>query len=433
MSLESLLDFFKKLTKDRLPLIIGGVVVGLLGMWVLLRITNPIIKSACTSILQTDKSGMRRDVKPIQIEGKTVALGTITRRIATVGTLSANASVVIKPEIHGIIKETPFGDGTFVEKGAILIQFEDADAKAELKQAEAELVLRRSNFERSSALHKKQVESSQKYDQAASELGVAEARLEAAKAKLEKCTIKAPFSGIIGIKDVSVGAYVQAGQDLVTLVDLTPIKVDFKVPESYLQDVGVGQVAEIRLDSIKNQMFTAIIEAVEPSIEAQSHSMAIRASVPNEDGILKPGLFANVSVIIGEKNNAILIPESALDREGEIEFVYIVENGKATRRRVLTGTRENAQVEIIAGLKPGQQVVTAGQIKLSEGAPVLIVDPEAKNLAAEQEAEEESKAKPKEEAKKEQPKEQSKEAQKEQPAAESKEKSKEADSQKSNK
>jgi membrane fusion protein (multidrug efflux system) len=130
----------------------------------------------------------------------------------------------------------------------------------------------------------------------------------------------------------------------------------------------------VRIDAFKDQVFRGAVEAVESQIESESHSLAIRGSIPNDDLLLRPGLFANISLIIGEQGDVIQVDEAAVDREGEIEFVWVVEKGKAMRRRVLTGIRENGKIEIIAGVRPGQVIVIAGQLKLSDGVRVKLTN-----------------------------------------------------------
>lgn len=252
-------NFFTRFTgqgspfsKDKLPFIAGGIVAGALGLWVVGKIASPwmkpIFKSACVRLLDLDTSRGSLDDRVTNIEAYRVQLGTVSRRIATVGKMRANESVMIRSEIAGKIKTIAFKEGETVNKGDLLIQFEDDDLQAELKLAEAELELRKADFERSSSLRQKNIESTKKFDEAKAQLGIAQARVDQAKAKLEKAVIYAPFSGTIGLMEISAGAFVQGAQDLVMLVDNDPIKVDFKVPEKNLHDIGVGQIAEIRLD-----------------------------------------------------------------------------------------------------------------------------------------------------------------------------------------
>ncbi len=363
-------------TKDKIPFIAGGVVAGVLGLWVIGKITTPwvkpVLKNACMHLLDLDTSRGQLDERVTNVEAIRVKLDTISRRIVTVGKMIANESVMIRSEMAGKIRNIAFKEGENVQKDDVLIQFDDEELQAELKLAEAEAALRKADFERISSLHSKNIESGKKFDEAKAQLDSANARLEQARAKLEKTVIKAPFSGTIGLIEVSNGTFVQGAQDLVRLVDNDPIKVEFNVPEKHLHDIGVGQVAEIRLDGFPDEVYRASVEAIDSAVDAQSHSIKLKASAPNSDNRLRAGLFANVSLIIGEKSDAIVVPESAVAREGDIEYVWVVQSGKAGRRRVITGTRENAKIEIIHGLRPDELVVTAGQLKLYNGAAVHI-------------------------------------------------------------
>ena len=363
--------FFQQNRNSTLMLVLG-VIIGLLIIWLVFKAMQPVVRTLCTYVLDNQEVGASRQGRIVTVEGEVVKTGTMTKRISTVGKISANAAVTLKAEMHGKIKEILFTEGASVKKDQPIIQFEDSDAKADLKQSEAEVALRKADFERIEKLHQQKIGSTKDFDKARAELTMAEGRLDAAKSKLDKTLIKAPFEGTIGLIELSVGAYVQAGQDLVTIVDATPIKVDFKVPEKNIHDIGVGQIVEVRIDAFKDQVFRGAVEAVDAKVEPESHSISLRGSIPNEDLLLRPGLFANISLIIGEQGDIIQIDEAAVDREGEIEFVWVVEKGKAVRRRVLTGIRENGKMEIIAGVRPGQIIVTAGQLKLSDGVRVKL-------------------------------------------------------------
>lgn len=354
-----------------------GAIVGLLTLWLVFKAIKPVVKSVCTYVIESDDSKrLGREGRLVAIEAETIKLSTMTRRINTVGKLNANAIVTIKSEINGRIREILFTEGSSVSKDQPVIQFEDADIQAELKQAEAEFTRASADYERFSKLHEQKIGSSKDYDKAKSEFQMAEAKVDAARARLAKTIIRAPFEGNVGLISFSPGAFVQVNQELVTIVDSSPIKVEFKVPEKFANDIGVGQQAEIKIDGFKDQSFMATVEAVDAKVEAESHSIAAKASIPNENGLLKAGLFANVSLIIGEKGDTLNVAESAVDRDGEIEFVWVVEKGKAARRRVLTGVREGGRIEIIAGLRANQIVVTAGQIKLADGVRVKITNME---------------------------------------------------------
>jgi len=364
--------FLKKLNLSQIALLTLAIIICFLSLWfVSLRVGKPIVRSICIAAMSTERP-IDREQRVRVIEAQTVNLGTVSKRINTVGHLHANAMVVVKSEISGRIAELLFTEGGSVKKGDLIIRFEDAEHKAAVQIAEGELEHAKSSFERISKLHEQKAASSKQLDEENARLKMAEGKLLQAKANLEKANIKAPFDGNIGIINISPGAFVQAATELVTIVDNKSVKVTFKVPEKNIHDVGAGQVVEVKVSAFKEQVFTGTIEAVDAKVEQESHSIQVKGIIPNPDNLLRDGLFANVSLIVGEKGNSMTVDESSVDRIGEIEYVWVVERGRAEKRRVLTGARENGQVEIVAGLQPGQIVVTSGQIKLSDGAKVKI-------------------------------------------------------------
>lgn len=281
--------------------------------------------------------------------------------------------IVLKAEIHGRIRDIPVREGSEVKKDDIIIQFDDLDAKAELDEAVATLELRDADLARMNAL--KHVEATKKVDEARAARDVAFARVEKAKATLAKTQIKASFDGTMGLIEQSPGTYVQAGQEIGTLVENNPMKVDFKVPEKYFNDIGIGQAIEVRLDGFKDQVFQATVEAIDSRVDDKSHSVAVRGTLPNGNGLLRGGLFANTHLVIGEKGDALLVPESGLEREGDDEFVWVVKRNKASRHRVLTGSREKGKVEVISGINPGDIVVAVGHMRFrGDGQPVKIIN-----------------------------------------------------------
>jgi len=370
------INFQKQSVRKQYAILGLGILVGFVALWVVVRIGGLVLFSTCSYVLESGSSqSFARRLKPASVEAYKVAPGTISKRIQTVGRLRPSEIVTLKSEIPGRITEILFKQGGNVKKGDILIQFDDADAKADFKDAEARLAQATADFNRISELRSRNIESGKKFDEAKAAFAVSEAKLLGAKARLDKTQIRAPFDGAIGIMEQSPGTYVQQGQELVTVVENNPMKVDFRIPEKNLHDVGGGQAAEIKLDGFPDQIFTATVEAIDSKVDHQSHSIAVRGTIPNPQGLLRGGLFTNVSLIIGEKGDAILIPESALEREGEMEFVWVIKNNKASRRRVLTGTKENNKVEIVAGLNSGEIVVMAGQMRLgSDGHPVRMLN-----------------------------------------------------------
>ncbi|HEY3553502.1 MAG TPA: efflux RND transporter periplasmic adaptor subunit, partial [Casimicrobiaceae bacterium] len=211
-------------------------------------------------------------------------------------------------------------------------------------------------------------------DEAENNLRVAEAAVSLASARLAKTEIRAPFSGVIGLRVVSVGDSVKEGADVVNLESIDPLKVDFRVPEIYLSQVQAGQTLSVALDALPGKAFDGKVSAVNPLLDAAGRSLVIRAVVGNPDRSLRPGMFARVKLITRDERDALVIPEQAIVPQGDEQYVFRVVDGKATRVKVAIGQRRDAKVEVLNGLAPNDVVVTAGQLKLRDGMPVTIVN-----------------------------------------------------------
>jgi membrane fusion protein (multidrug efflux system) len=211
-------------------------------------------------------------------------------------------------------------------------------------------------------------------DESAANVQVLDAKLALAQAKLSKLAILAPFSGIVGIRNVSVGDYVKDGADLVNLEDISSVKVDFRVPEKYADLAQKGQAIEVLLDALPNKSFHAQVDAIDPQIDSAGRSTLLRGRIANPQGNLKPGMFARVTLTLAERDNALVIPEEAIVPQGAKTVVWKVVDGNALRTEVRTGLRRDAQVEIVQGLQLGDTVITAGQLRLSKNdTPVRIM------------------------------------------------------------
>jgi membrane fusion protein (multidrug efflux system) len=197
--------------------------------------------------------------------------------------------------------------------------------------------------------------------------------MELAKAHIQKTKIVAPFAGIVGLRQVSVGEYITPGQALVGLDAIDPIKVDFKIPEKYLPTVHTGQSIEIKVDAYPNETFKGEVYAIDPRVDIEGRSIFIRARVPNDDRKLRPGQFARVTLIHEVKPDAHTVPEAAIVPKGEDQFVFKVVDGKAQLSRVSIGTRREGRVELVDGVAAGEIVITAGQLKIRDGAAVTVV------------------------------------------------------------
>jgi membrane fusion protein (multidrug efflux system) len=311
----------------------------------------------------------------VPVEAASVESGPLAAKVAAVGTLLSNESVVIRPEIAGRITAIHFEEGVPVEDGAPLFSLDDTIYQAELAEIQARMKLAESNYERIRELYKKSAATGRQRDEAVSELAVSKASIQLARARLAKTRITAPFAGIVGLRTVSVGDYVNPGQDLVKLEAIQPIKVDFRVAERFLPALRTGQTIEITVDAFSGRSFVGEVYAIDPQIDPEGRSVILRARIPNTDRLLRPGLFARVSLIIEDKPQALTIPEQAIVPRGEEQFVFVVKDDKAHLTKVVTGIRREGRVEILDGLAAGDTVVTAGQLKLRDGAAVSVVAP----------------------------------------------------------
>jgi membrane fusion protein (multidrug efflux system) len=312
--------------------------------------------------------------RPIRIESARVLASELALDASAVGSLRSHESVVLRPEIAGRIATIDFRDGVAVSKGQLLLTLDGAMQAAELDQARANLGLAQANFQRTEELFAKKFISQQALDNARAALKVQQATIALAQARFEKTRIRAPFSGIVGIREVSVGDYVKEGQDLVNIEDIGLLKIDFRLPESYLAQLRPGQQLEVSSDALPGQGFTAVLDAINPLVDAGGRAIALSANLRNGEARLRPGMFVRVRLIFEQRNKALLIPEQALIPDSQAPYVYRVVDGRAKRTPVVTGLRRDAQVEIVEGLKAGDEVVTAGQMKLRDGAAVSPVD-----------------------------------------------------------
>ena len=296
--------------------------------------------------------------------------------INSIGTLKANSSVVLSPEVSGRITNVGFSDGTSVDKGTLLFQLDDSTQQAQLNEARARVNLSEIEYKRIQKLFKQKAASENDLDSAAANLSINQSQAEFAQAQLKKLAIKAPFKGMIGLHSISAGEYVNAGQDLVTLVDLTTLKFDFALPETYLSKVKLAQRIEITTPAFPNQVYSGTVTAISPAINEQSRSFMVRAVINNENLELRPGLFASAILEISKNDNALLVPEQALIPQGQQYFVMKVVDGKVEQVPVKIGQRRKAEVELVSGLSVDDVVIIAGQIKLQPGAPVTPLFPE---------------------------------------------------------
>jgi len=321
----------------------------------------------------------------VGVETAKVSASGFQDDVAAVGSLKSNESVVLRPEIAGRIAAIHLREGMPAAKGAVLVALDAATQAAELRQAEANLALSQANFKRTEDLYQKKFVAERARDEAAANLKVLEAAVALAQAKLQKTQIRAPFAGIVGIRNVSVGDYVKEGQELINIEDIGSLKVDFRLPESYLSRLQKGQAVELSSDALPGQTFKGVLDAIDPLLDASGRAISLRARLANPDLKLRPGMFVRVRLAFGGERQGLSVPEEALVPAGNDNFVFRVAAGKAQRVMVKIGQRRGATVEIAEGLKVGDEVVTAGQLKLRDGVPVKAVPPGGPPAAAKSE------------------------------------------------
>lgn len=315
------------------------------------------------------------------VEAAIVVTASLSDDIRTVGSLRSRQGVVLRPEVSGRITQLNFTDGQRVRKGQALVKFDDQLPKAQIQQSQAELSIAQANQKRNQELVAQNFISQRSLDESAANVQVAQAKLALAQATAARLTIVAPFSGIVGIRQVNVGDYLKDGSDIVNLEDIDAVYVDFRLPERYQSKVRRGQTAMLEIDALPGERYTAQIQAIDPLIDANGRSVGIRGCIDNRALKLRPGMFARVNAVFGVRDNASVIPEEAIIPEGAKQFVIMLLEGpneqtrKTQRVEVKIGLRSPGGVEILEGLVPGDTVVRTGQQRIQkDGTVVKIVD-----------------------------------------------------------
>lgn len=307
------------------------------------------------------------------VEAVPVAIDTVIEDIRAVGTLQPNESVVIAPEISGRVSKIAFREGETVKAGDALVELDAVMLQAELDKAKSDLALAQANQERAHALAKQGIATQRARDEAQAAFQAGQANLALAQARLEKTTLTAPLSGVVGLRTISTGAYVTPGQRLVDVVDVDTLKVDFRVPELEAAQIKVGQHIVVNADAVPGASFDGQIYAIDPIVDVNGRAIRLRAQVANPDRKLAPGFFARIRIVVERRENAVLVPESAVFPLAGKTLVYRVVNGKALQTEVTLGLRRPGEVEVRRGLASGDTVVKAGQQRLRDGAVVQVV------------------------------------------------------------
>lgn len=312
---------------------------------------------------------------PLPVKAAPATHATLNVEVTAVGTLRADETVMVRPEIAGRVETIHFREGQKVRQGEPLVTLDQEEYQAQLASSTAQLALEQSSYRRLQDMDRQQLTSQQNLDEAKAKLDTARAQQELNRVRLSKTVIRAPFDGMIGLRKISPGAYVKPGDDIVALESLGAMKLDFRVPETYLARLAVDQRLAARVDAYPEQRFEGTIYAIEPALDEETRTVLLRARLPNPHNQLRPGLFARVSLILERREDTLVVPEQAIVPVGQTTFVYRVVDGKAVMTPVKLGLRRPGLVEILEGLSAGDLVVTDGQLKIRDGAAVQVLPP----------------------------------------------------------
>jgi len=319
--------------------------------------------------------------KPTAVEVAKVEQAKIVDETQSVGSLRSNQGVVLRPEVGGRVSQVLFKDGQRVKKGQVLVQFDDQLPAAQLMQSKAELSIAQANHTRNQELVSQNFISKRSLDESEAALQVAQAKLALAQATLQRLKIVAPFDGVAGLRQINVGDYLKDGADMVNVEDIDAVLLDFRLAERFQTKVKPGQKAQVSFDALPGRKFTAIIQAIDPLIDANGRSVGIRGCIDNRQMQLRPGMFARVNAVFGERAEAMVLPEEAIVPQGGRATVVRVVAGAnkdeliSERVTVKIGLRQPGKVEILEGLALGDTVVVAGQQRLQkDGTLVRVVD-----------------------------------------------------------
>jgi RND family efflux transporter MFP subunit len=324
---------------------------------------------------------------PTQVSAVDSKLEEWQIELKSVGGVEGINSINIANEIDGRVTDINFISGQKVKKGDLLISLNDETEQASLASSESKLKLAKLNLERSKRLLDKKFVSQADYDQNQSVVDGAEADIKSANSLISKKNIKAPFSGIVGINKIKIGQYLQTGTTIVSLTDSSKMLINMTRPEQDLSKLKVGQRIEAKFEAYPDQVFNGILTAIDPQIDEQTRNINLQATIENDKNLLSPGMFAETKIILSENSKVITVPETAIEYSIYGNIVYIIENNKdkliVKSVNVTIGDKKNDRVAIISGVAANQKIIANGQVKVSNGAEVVISDnptPQKENL-----------------------------------------------------
>jgi membrane fusion protein (multidrug efflux system) len=319
----------------------------------------------------TPPAGAQAQQQVITADALIVATRPLSADIEIPGTILANETTEIHPEVSGRVVKLNVREGTFVGKGALLAKLYDGDLQAQLRKLEVQLKIAEQTEDRQAQLLKIQGISQQEYDLSLLQVSNLKADIDIVKEAVRKTQILAPFSGKLGLKNISEGAYVTPAIIVTTISQVSQLKIQFNVPEKYGSQLRTGQSINFTIDG-SNKTYTANIIAAEVKMDENTRSLAIRGLVKNGDASLIPGVFAKVRIVLGQNLNAIMVPTIVVQPQGRKKLVYLYKGGKSIPADITTGIRDSSNVQVLTGLSVGDTVITTGLLFLRPGADVKL-------------------------------------------------------------
>jgi membrane fusion protein, multidrug efflux system len=320
------------------------------------------------------------------VEAAAARSDTVIDAILATGQIEALQSIDLKPEVEGRLVQILVREGALVRQGTPLFKIDDAELKAQVDQIQAERDLARQSLTRTRDLLQQKASSQAELEQAEATLRSDEAQLERLKVRLERTLVRAPFGGVVGQRYVSLGDYVTTDTRLAALQTVSPQRAAFQVPERYADQLKVGQQVTFRVAALPGRQFSGKVDFVDPIVQLPARTITVKAQVPNPRRELQSGMFIEVQLATAVRPNAVVVPEDAILPLQGTNFVWVVNQGKATRRQVELGVRTPGFVEIKSGVQHNEQVVVGGQERLAEGAPVQIKLVDRRPLKGEEES-----------------------------------------------
>ncbi|WP_264521773.1 efflux RND transporter periplasmic adaptor subunit [Flavobacterium sp. N1994] len=348
----------------KLKHLIITVLVIALGSMIAYRIT----KNKTENEKGNDKSGKK---PPTVVSAIVVKTQDFSNTISLSGSIDANEQIEIHSEVSGIVESISFSEGSQVSKGQVLLKVNDIELRAQLVQAKTKESLASENERRAKLLLQKEAISQEEYDIASADYRTAKAQTQLIQAQIGKTSIRAPFSGKIGLRNISPGTYVTPATLIANLVNTNPLKITFSIPEKYASEIEKGSQITFTVPNITDK-FTAKIYALEPGIELATRTLKIRALTENSNGKLLPGTFANIELPLKNIKDAIIIPTEAIVPIQDGKKVFIANHGQAKEIKVETLARTDKDVVITSGLKAGDTLLTSGMMSLKDEADIKV-------------------------------------------------------------